>query len=99
PPSHNRLCTRIFEGTGPHIVSPSDNMTYYIVSAGQKLALQASSGADVTEHVWYLDDRFLCRLKPLQKYFTSLQDGDHTLSCVDDRGRMSSVSFHVHLSM
>ena len=98
-PPHNPLCTRIFSGDGPRIVSPSDNMTYYVVSDKQRLTLQASSALDVHQHTWYLDDRFLCRTKPAERYFVNLKDGEHTISCVDDRGRMSSIKFQVRLSM
>ncbi len=98
-PTHNPSCTRIFPGDGPRILSPSDNMTYYIVSDKQRLTLQASSALDVHQHVWYLDDRFLCRTKPAERYFVDLNDGQHTINCVDDKGRMSSITFQVRLSM
>jgi penicillin-binding protein 1C len=94
-PMHNPSCTRLFSGDGPTIVSPTDEMTYFIVSAKQKVALQASSGLDVNEHIWYLDDTYLGRNKPGDKLFVSLRDGEHRVSCLDDKGRISSVHITV----
>ncbi|MBP1647153.1 MAG: penicillin-binding protein [Bacteroidetes bacterium] len=97
PPPHNPLCTRVLGGDGPAIVSPSDNMTYYLVSRGQKLALQASAGLDVKAIAWYLNDRYIGRRDASEKLFVSLSDGDHTVTCMDDKGRVSKVHITVKL--
>lgn len=94
-PPHNPACARVFSGDGPRIMSPSQDMTYYFVSKEQQMTLQASSEMDVKEHVWYLDDGFLGRRKAGEKLFLSLHDGEHTIACVDDKGRMSSVKIKV----
>lgn len=94
-PPHNPACSRLFAGEGPKIISPTDEMTYFVVSPKQKVALQASSGLDVAEHIWYLDDRFVGREKPGGKLFVSLHEGDHSVTCLDDRGRMSLVHITV----
>jgi penicillin-binding protein 1C len=98
-PPHNPGCTRLFAGDGPKIISPTDEMTYFVVSAKQKVALQASSGLDVNEHIWYLDDSYLGRNKPGDKLFVSLRDGEHRVSCLDDKGRMSNVHIIVKQTM
>jgi len=90
-PKHNPSCSRLFSGDGPKIVSPTDEMTYFVVSPKQKVTLQASSGLDVNEHIWYLDDTYLGRNKPGDKLFVSFHDGEHRVSCLDDKGRISSV--------
>ncbi|RPH34657.1 penicillin-binding protein 1C, partial [bacterium] len=97
PPPHNPLCTRVLAGDGPAIISPSDNMTYYLVSRGQKLALQASAGLDVKEIAWYLNDRYIGRKNATDKLFVSLSGGDHTVTCMDDKGRVSKV--HITVKM
>jgi penicillin-binding protein 1C len=94
-PPHNPVCTRLFTGDGPKIVSPSDEMTYFLVSKKQRMTLEASSGVDIKEHVWYLDSEYLGRNKAGEKLFISLKGGEHTLSCLDDKGRMSSVKIRV----
>ncbi|MGB6648259.1 MAG: penicillin-binding protein 1C [Bacteroidota bacterium] len=95
PPPHAHFCTRVFHGTGPVIQSPSDGMTYYLVGEDQQLFLKASSQLDVREHVWYVGDRYLGRRKAGERLFTKIDDGDHTVSCMDDRGRISSVRIRI----
>ena len=94
-PPHNPSCARVFAGGGPKIVSPSEDMTYYLVSPEQKMILLASSSVDVKEHAWYLDETFLQRKKAGEKLFISLSDGDHSVECVDDKGRMTRVKIKI----
>ena len=94
-PPHNAFCSRLFTGTGPKITSPSDAMTYYLASQKQPLALQASSGLEVREHTWFVDERFLKRDRASTKLFVPLSAGVHTISCVDDHGRTSAVKINV----
>jgi penicillin-binding protein 1C len=94
-PPHNPACTRVFAGDGPTIISPSQDMTYYVLDASQKMTLQASAPLDVRELVWYVNDRFHGRNSTGGKVFITLPAGSHTVSCVDDRGRMSTVRFEV----
>jgi penicillin-binding protein 1C len=94
-PPHNPGCTFVSTGEGPDIMSPSDRMLYYLVSSRQRLPLQAGSGVDVREHRWYLDERYLGRGRPGEKLFVALPEGHHRVSCMDDRGRISSVRVEV----
>jgi penicillin-binding protein 1C len=98
-PPHNPKCTRLFTGAGPRIVSPSQDMTYFIVSPGQKLSLQANSGLEVREQIWYIDEKYLGRRRSRERLFVSLQNGDHTITCMDDRGRISSVKITVKYAL
>ncbi|MCK5574027.1 MAG: transglycosylase domain-containing protein, partial [Bacteroidetes bacterium] len=95
PPAHARFCTRVFRGPGPVILSPSEGMTYYRAAEDQKLFLQASSTVDVREYAWYLGDRFIGRRRAGEELLMRMHEGDHTITCVDDRGRVSSVRFTV----
>jgi len=96
-PPHNPGCTRVVGGDGPAIVSPSDGMTYYLVAAQQKICLQATSGAGVRDLFWYVDRRFIGRRSAGEKLFVRLDDGGHTITCVDDAGRTYSVRVVVRL--
>ena len=96
-PPHNPLCSRLFTGDGPSIVSPSEDMTYYLVEKGQKLVFQATSGVDVREHAWYLNETYIGKKRAGEKLFISIAAGDHTVTCVDDRGRASAVHIRVKL--
>ncbi|MBI1804595.1 MAG: penicillin-binding protein 1C [Ignavibacteriae bacterium] len=98
-PPHNVQCTRVFAGQGPKIMSPSQDMTYFLVSSEQKICLQANSGLDVHEHIWYLDDRFLTREKANQKLLIPIDKGEHKITCMDEKGRTSSVKININYAL
>jgi penicillin-binding protein 1C len=96
-PPHNPECTQIVAGEGPKIISPGDRMTYYLDPRSGGLPFQAGSSVDVREHRWYLDKTFLGSRKPGDKLFVNVQVGEHTIACLDDRGRISSVHVTVKI--
>ncbi len=98
-PPHNITCTQVFAGTGPTIISPSNEMTYYLLSEHQEIALQATAGIDVKENNWYVDNQFLKREKVSKQLFISLSSGAHTISCVDDKGRTSTVTITIKYAL
>lgn len=95
-PPHNPDCPRSFAGGGPMILSPAQEMTYYITSSKQKLALRATSGLDVSDHFWYVDDEFRGKRTAGETLFLSVDNGEHVVSCMDNKGRLSSVRIRVH---
>jgi penicillin-binding protein 1C len=95
-PPHNPDCPRSFAGGGPTIVSPAQDMTYYMASSQQKLALRATSALDVSDHFWYVDDAFRGKRSPGKTLFLSIPEGEHLVTCVDNKGRLSSVRIRVH---
>jgi penicillin-binding protein 1C len=94
-PPHNPLCDRVFSGEGPKIISPTNGMVYLLTANDQKVAFQASSGVDVHEQCWYLNNRYLGRIRTGDKLFLPLETGEYTASCLDDKGRLSSVKISV----
>jgi penicillin-binding protein 1C len=98
-PPHNSACDRVFSGEGPRIVSPSRDMTYYVTEEGQQMLFQASSGVEVSEHRWYIDERFIGRKRAGARLFMSLKEGTHTITCLDDKGRMTTVKVTVHIML
>jgi penicillin-binding protein 1C len=96
-PQHNPFCTTVAAGDGPAILSPSGDMIYYLASRLQKISLLAAPGADVGVHFWYLDDRYIGRAKAGRAYFVGVGEGDHVVSCVDDRGRVGKVRITVKI--
>ena len=94
-PPHNPSCERVFAGKGPRIISPTKDMTYLLVSKKQTIALYASSGVNVKVHHWYVDNKFIARRKQNEKIFFGMGDGQHTITCVDDKGRSSSINIKV----
>ncbi|HTY38511.1 MAG TPA: penicillin-binding protein 1C [Bacteroidota bacterium] len=97
PPPHNPLCSRLFTGDGPKILSPLKDMTYYMSEKDQQILFLASSGVEVNHHRWYIDERFVGSIRAGTRLFLSLHEGSHTISCLDDEGRMSSVHVVVRL--
>lgn len=95
-PPHNPLCERVFGDEGPKIISPTNGMTYIMFSNEQNIVFQASSGVDVRVHYWYLNNNYLGKFKVGQKIFKSLETGEYTVSCMDDKGRLSKVVFKVN---
>ena len=54
---------------------------------------------DVEENNWYIDNRFLKREKINKQLFISLSSGDHIISCVDDKGRTSTVKITIKYAL
>ena len=94
-PPHNPACERVFGGKGPQITSPTNDMTYLLISDEQTIALTASSGVDVKEFHWYVDNKYIARKEKQAKIFFRLNDGRHSITCVDDKGRSSTVTIAV----
>jgi penicillin-binding protein 1C len=95
PPPHFSGCSRLFAGTGPKILSPSAGMVYYQTSQNQKLALRATSGVDITQHFWYVNNAFLGRKHAGEKIFFTMKEGQQVITCADDKGRASTVTITV----
>ena len=70
-------------------------MTYYFVAKKQKLVLQATSGVEVHEHAWYVNDTYLGKDRAGEKLFVAISPGEHTVTCIDDRGRATSVHIKI----
>jgi penicillin-binding protein 1C len=98
PSAHFAGCTNVPAGAGPSIVSPSDEMTYYLANQSQQLSLQAAALSDVSMLAWYVDDRFLGRRSAGVPWLITIGEGRHVVSVVDDHGRASSSHFTVKLS-
>lgn len=94
-PKHNPLCERTNSGKGPTIISPSNGMTYLLTSQQQQLTLSASSSTEIHEHVWYVNNTLYAKKRPDETVFLSLSKGKHTVTCMDDKGRLSTVKFTI----
>jgi membrane carboxypeptidase/penicillin-binding protein PbpC len=86
----------LFAGEGPKIISPTNGMAYLITSDDQKITFQASSSVDVREQYWYLNNTYLGRFKAGEKLFKILASGQYSASCLDDKGRLSTIKFIVN---
>jgi membrane carboxypeptidase/penicillin-binding protein PbpC len=50
---------------------------------------------DVFTHAWYVDDRFLKTVKAGENVLVAVPEGEHTISCVDDKGRVGKVKITI----
>jgi penicillin-binding protein 1C len=89
----------ISSGDGPDIKSPQNNMEYIIMRSVpadyQKLPLEASVDNSVREIYWFIDGRIVYSGKPENIVFIQPEQGEHTIVCQDDQGRLSSVKILV----
>ncbi len=97
-PDHNEECTALIEEKGPLITSLTDGAEY-LVFAGRKqnLMLKSSCMNGTRTVYWYFDKKFLKKAGPNETVFLEAVKGNHTVTCSDDRGRSSTISFKVSL--
>jgi len=95
-PAHNPECTRVLAVNPPRIVSPAANQEYLIDrSDNAEIKLSAETAPDVNRLYWYVNDRLVGTSKPGEDFFTKIDPGRIKISCTDDRGRNSDITFTV----
>lgn len=95
-PKHNPSCTRIFQESGPRIVSPTDQSEYLIEKEEvQQLSLAAEVDENVKEMYWYINDRYIGMAKIGTSFIAPVPAGQVKISCTDDQGRTSHISVKV----
>lgn len=96
PPPHNSACRARFSTEGPTILSPKPDFEYFVeIDNEQEIALQAASPPEIGKHYWYVNGKFLKAASPDEKIFYRPRVGTLEISCVDDKGRKSSVKIQV----
>jgi len=92
PPPHNPLCTRVFTGQPPKIVSPNMQSEYLLdLKGGDKIMLQCQASADVQNVYWYINDLFYRAASSNEQLFCTPPKGRVKISCADDMGRNSDI--------
>ncbi len=95
-PAHNPVCTRVLDANPPRIVSPVANQEYLIDRAdAAEIKLAAEVASDVALLYWYVNDRLVGTSAPGENFFTKVDSGRNKISCTDDRGRNSDITFTV----
>lgn len=96
PPKHNPDCSAKFSSEGPKIISPSSEFEYFIENGNEeKILLQAASHPNVQTHYWFIDDKYFKKSNPSEKIFLIPKSGKLKITCMDDRGRESSINISV----
>jgi len=94
-PPHLPSCDRVFAGSGPTVISPSQEASYFSTTGSIVVPFRAASSVDVQHHIWYLNNQFLARIRPGEQLFPRINEGAHVVTCSDEKGRMTTVSFTV----
>ncbi|MDZ7764126.1 MAG: penicillin-binding transpeptidase domain-containing protein [Melioribacteraceae bacterium] len=96
PPNHNPNCSAKFSSGGPKIISPSVEFEYFVERENkEEILLQAASHPNVKIHYWFVNDKFYKKCMPSEKVFLKPKEGNLKITCMDDRGRESSINISV----
>ncbi len=92
-PPHNPACSRVFgNGVAPIITSLNAGSGYFIdPKSPADLALSCQTANDVQLVYWYLNSKLFRAAKPTETLFFRPTPGVLTVSCADDKGRVSKV--------
>ncbi|HVE60621.1 MAG TPA: hypothetical protein VNA26_02300, partial [Chitinophagaceae bacterium] len=91
-PPHNPECEKVFKGSGPFIISPTNGTDYFINKKEKEpLQLMAHTPNDVTKIYWYINDRFYKTTGANEKCFFVPEEGPVKISCTDDKGRNRDI--------
>ena len=95
-PAHNPLCSRIFNGEQPKILSPANGQEYLIEkNNSEKIQLACASANDVKTIYWYINDAYYGKCKADEKIFFIPVPGEIKISCADDKGRNVDIKIKV----
>lgn len=96
PPKHNPDCSARYTSEGPVITSPSAEFEYFIEKGNEEeILLQAASDPNVKTHYWFVNDMFYKKCLPVEKVFLKAKEGRLKITCMDDRGRETTVKVKV----
>lgn len=95
PPPHSQYCPRMSSGTIT-ITAPLAGKEYLLErSVDTKIRCAAHAPADARTIYWYLNDAFVAQSPAGSAVFVMPIQGTNTLTCTDDLGRSSTISFAV----
>lgn len=93
PPEHNPNCDARFTGDGPKILSPLSTYEYLLEKGAEtEIMLLAASDSRVKEHIWYINNEYIGTVSPNERLFHKPTTDTLNITCLDDKGRSSSMS-------
>ena len=99
-PEHNIECSSTLTGSKgePIITSPTDNAEYLVFEGKkQKLMLKSNSANGTRFIYWHVDNIFIAKTLPNEPAYITASKGTHTITCSDDRGRVSKITINVKI--
>ena len=95
-PAHNPDCEKVFQESGPAILSPKNGSEYLLSKKNpEPLQLSCNAGSDVSKVYWYINDRFYKSSEATAKQFFIPEEGPVKISCTDDKGRNRNIRIRV----
>ncbi len=95
-PLHNPQCERFYADEQLKIVSPKANINYYFLKDdNEEILLESHLAADVQQVYWYINDAYYTAAKRDKPTFFKPIAGKNKITCVDDKGRKSSLFIEV----
>jgi penicillin-binding protein 1C len=95
-PPHYANCPITAEGIAPKITSLSQWEVYLLPDEHTQLPLYCMAAPDAEMLYWYVNGRFLRAALPYEQIFFDPPLGKVSISCVDARGRKSTVYINVN---
>ena len=96
PPQYGEECLGVdLAGQAPEIVSPQSKVTYNLELERKEIPLIAVTDADVAKLTWYDGDLKLAQVKAGETWFWPASVGQHRISAIDDRGRVTSLEIQI----
>jgi len=95
-PEHNHQCERFYANENLKIISPKANVNYYFLKDdNEELLLESYLAADVQQVHWYINDKYFTSAQRSKATFFKPIAGKNKITCVDDKGRRSSLFIEV----
>jgi len=95
-PAHNPACEKVFQESGPAIISPRNGAEYLISKKNpEPIQLNCNASSDVGKVYWYINNRFHKTSSPAEKQFFMPEEGPVKISCTDDKGRNRDINIRV----
>jgi len=95
-PPHNSNCERYYANESLKIISPKANVDYYFLKDdNDEILLQSLMAAGVKQVHWYINDSYFTSSNRSDATFFKPATGKNKITCVDDKGRSSSLFIDV----
>jgi len=95
-PPHNHNCERYYANERLKIISPKANVDYYFLKDdNDEILLESYIAAGVEQVHWYINDSYFTSSNRSDATFFKPIAGKNKITCVDDKGRTSSLFIDV----
>lgn len=95
-PPHYKFCERVYPDQDLEIISPTDQLHYYVDKAdSSSMLLKALAPPNANTFYWYVNDVFFKTVDKDTDLYFNPPEGTVKISCSDDRGRNQDITITV----